>query len=167
MKTCRQIRYENARGLIVKDGPAAFAEKVTRATGKTMTPQQVNAWGGPRPRKGIGDDIARRIEAAYEREEGWLDHEWVAEGKTRNIDQKVPLSDEAKSLISCVERLDGLGELARKTFIYHTGLLLLSSAAAELQTGSVRSQMLEELERLGAAQSDFSGDPTHERKQSK
>lgn len=165
MKTCRQIRYENARALIVKeDGPAAFARRISDATGETMTPQQVNSWGGPNPSRGIGDDIARRIEKAYEKEEGWLDHEW---GDKAAISEAIsPLSDEAKSLILCVERLDGLGDLARRTFVYHQGLLLLSSAAAELQTGSVRSQMLAELERIGTAQSESSG-AINERKHKK
>lgn len=164
MKTCRQIRYENARALIERDGPAALARRISDVTGEPMTPQQVNSWGGPNPRRGIGDDIARRIEAAYEKEEGWLDHDWSEEGKSSNIGQNSALSDEAKSLILCVQRLDGLGELARKTFTYHTGLLLLSSAAAELQTGSVRSQMLAQLESLlGPNQSESSG-ATNERK---
>lgn len=145
MKTCRQIRYENARTLIAEEaGPAAFAKKISDATGELMTPQQVNSWGGPNPRRGIGDDIARRIEVTFEKEEGWLDHEWGVEPSIRG--HKSALSDEAKSLILCVERLDGLGDLARKTFTYHTGLLLLSSASAALQTGSVQTQMLEQLE---------------------
>lgn len=129
-----------------------------------MTPQQVNSWGGPNPRRGIGDDIARRIERAYGKEEGWLDHEWPDDNKTQNKGQNQALSNEAKSLISCVERLDRVGALSRKTFIYHAGLLLLSSAAAELQTGAVRSQMLEEIERLlGPSQSDSTG-ASNERK---
>jgi hypothetical protein len=164
MKTCRQIRYENARTLIVKDGPANFARKISSATEDVMTPQQVNSWGGPNPRRGIGDDIARRIERAYEKEEGWLDHEWIGAGETQNKGQNRALSNEAKSLIVCVERLDVLGDLARKTFTYHTGLLLLSLASAELQTGAVRSQMLEEIERLlGPTQTDSTG-ASNERK---
>ena len=139
-------------------GPAAFARHVSDATGEVMTPQQVNSWGGPNPKKGIGDEIARRIESAFGKEEGWLDHEWSDVTDAANTRHDRPLSDEAKSLILCVERLDGIGEISRKTFAYHTGLLLLSSAAAELQTGAVRSQMLAEIERLlGPAQSDSTG----------
>ncbi|HEX7911740.1 MAG TPA: hypothetical protein VF534_27115 [Paraburkholderia sp.] len=166
MKTCRQIRYENARALMAEgDGPAAFAKKISGATDEPMTPQQVNSWGGPNPRRGIGDDIARRIEKAHKKEEGWLDHEHAADSSISG--HKSPLSDEAKSLILCVERLDGIGDLARKTFVWHTGLLLLSSAAAELQTGLVQSQMLAELEQIGAAQSQSPGAPTNERKHRK
>lgn len=39
--------------------------------------------------------------------------------------QLTPLSDEAEELIECVRRLDKAGDLARKTFALHTGLLLL------------------------------------------
>lgn len=166
MKTCRQIRYENARALIAEgEGPAAFAKQISEATGELMTPQQVNSWGGPNPRRGIGDDIARRIEVTFGKEEGWLDHEWDIDSSISGHNHA--LSDEAKSLILCVERLDGIGSIARKTFTYHTGLLLLSSAAAELQTDSVRSQMLAELEHhLGPAQSEIPGAP-NERKHKK
>lgn len=36
------------------------------------------------------------------------------------------LSDEANELIQCVIRLDALGDLARKAFVLHQGLLLLA-----------------------------------------
>jgi hypothetical protein len=163
MKTCRQIRYENARALIAEDGPSVAAEKIAATSNEPMTSQQVNAWGGPNPRRGIGDDMARRIEIAYGKEEGWLDHEWSDESNLSNTGRKTRLSDEAKNLILCVERLDGAGDLARKTFTYHTGLLLLSSAATELQTGVVRSQMMDEVLRiLGPAHTNSPG-ATNER----
>ncbi|MFM0044079.1 hypothetical protein [Paraburkholderia sediminicola] len=130
-----------------------------------MTPQQVNSWGGPNPRRGIGDDIARRIEVTFKKEEGWLDHEWDIDSSISG--HKSALSDEAKSLILCVERLDGLGDLAHKTFSYHTGLLLLSSAATELQTGSVRAQMLEQLEQTRVSTHTDSPGTTNERKHRK
>jgi hypothetical protein len=164
MKTSRQIRYENARSLAV-DGPADFARKLSDVSEKPVSNQQVNSIIGPNASRGIGDDIARRIEQAYEKEEGWLDHEW--DDKAGISEANSPLSDEAKSLILCVERLDGTGDLARKTFTLHQGLLLLSSAAAELQTGFVRSQMLADLEhQLGPTQSEFPGVPS-ERKHKK
>lgn len=155
MKTCRQIRYENARALAI-GGPAEFARKLSDVSEKPVSNQQVNSIIGPNASRGIGDDVARRIEQAFEKEEGWLDHEWG--GKTAIKGDITPLSDEAKSLILCVERLDGLGPIARKAFVYHTGLLLLSSASAELQTGSVRLQMLSELEQhLGSTQTESPG----------
>lgn len=161
MKTSRQIRYENARALAT-DGPADFARKVSDVSDKPMSGQQANQIIGPNANRNIGDDIARRIELAYEKEEGWLDHDWGA--KTTINEAITPLSDEAKSLILCVARLDGIGEIARKAFGYHTGLLLLSSAAAELQTGSVRSQMLAEIERLFGPTQSESSEASHERK---
>jgi hypothetical protein len=164
MKTCSQIRYENARRLIEEEGgPAAFAKKITDPDDeKSMTPQQVNSWGGPNPRRNIGDEIARRIEIAFEKEEGWLDHEWDVESSING--HMSALSDEAKSLIFCVERLDAAGDVARKTFIYHTGLLLLSSASAALQTGSVVTQMLEQLEQTRASTHSESSGATNGRK---
>jgi transcriptional regulator with XRE-family HTH domain len=47
-------------------------------------------------------------------------------GVMKDTRDKPLLSDEAEDLISCVSRLDGLGDVARKTFALHTGLLLLS-----------------------------------------
>ena len=169
MKTSRQIRCENARSLAVA-GPAEFARKVSDFTKQHMSNQYANQIIGPSAEhpikgRGIGDDVARRIEATFGKEEGWLDHEWSANPSISG--HKSVLSDEAKSLILCVERLDGLGDLARKTFALHTGLLVLSSAAAGLHTDLVTSQMLAELERIGAPQSESSGATTNERKHRK
>jgi hypothetical protein len=154
MKTCKEIRYENARTLAV-EGPAEFARRLGDASGKPMSGQQANQIIGPNANRGIGDDVARRIEKAYGKEEGWLDHEWT--GKDSISGAISPLSDEAKSLILCVERLDALGELSRKTFAYHTGLLQVSAAAAELQTTSARAQMLEQIERTLSPRFDIPG----------
>ncbi len=159
MKTCKDIRRENARSLAT-EGPAEFAKRVSDASGVHMAPQQANQLIGPSaddPEKGrgIGDEIARRIERAYDKEEGWLDHEQSS--KTSNSEANRLLSDEAKNLILWIERLDALGDLARKTFAYHQGLLLLSSAATELQTGSARAQMLAELQHLLGPPSEPSG----------
>jgi SOS-response transcriptional repressor LexA len=66
MKTVKEIRRENARSLAT-DGPAEFARKIGSST------QQVNQTIGPNPTRNIGDALARRIEAAYERPLGWLD----------------------------------------------------------------------------------------------
>lgn len=61
---------------------------------------------------------------------------------------KQPLSDEAQELISCVVRLDALGEIPRQMFVHHKGLLLLSVASAELQdllTGRGRLGKIDQL----------------------
>jgi hypothetical protein len=145
MKTCSEMRLENARALS-KGSPAEFARLLE------MTSQQANALIGPNPVRGIGHDKAREIEAAYGKPSGWLDHDHSTDSsEISNTGHNNALSDEARELILCVTRLDALGDLARKTFIWHTGLLQLSSAYAELQTLSARAQMLEETDRLMSA----------------
>jgi phage repressor protein C with HTH and peptisase S24 domain len=66
MKTVKEIRLENARSLMT-DGPAEFARRIDSST------QQVNQVIGPAPTRNIGDKLARRIETAFGRPEGWLD----------------------------------------------------------------------------------------------
>ncbi|MBR8054182.1 hypothetical protein [Burkholderia vietnamiensis] len=142
MKTCLEMRLENARGL-AEGAPAEFARALN------MTPQQANQLIGPNPKRGIGHAMARDIEDAYGKEVGWLDHDHSTDDVHRSISgQNNALSDEAKSLISCVVRLDSVGEIARKSFILHTGLLQLSAAFTEFQTGSAQSQMLAEVDKL-------------------
>lgn len=57
----------------------------------------------------------------------------AGENDSGNSGQKPCLSDEARSLILCVARLDGGGNLARKTFAATQGLLLLSEVATRMQ----------------------------------
>jgi hypothetical protein len=54
-----------------------------------------------------------------------------------NTEEKTPLSDEAEQLIQCVLRLDGLGELARKTFAGHLTLLTLAEQMLGMQDAEV------------------------------
>jgi hypothetical protein len=157
MKTCTEIRRENAQAL-AKEGPAEFARRVG------MTGQQANQIIGPNPTRGIGDNMARKIEEAYGRDVGWLDNLHSSDSPNVAISgQNAPLSDEARALILCVTCLDGLGEVAHKTFEFHTGLLQLSAAFTEFQTASARSQMLAEADRLLSSRLDNSGG-THERR---
>ena len=142
MKTSTEMRLENARALKGDGTTADFARLLE------MEPQQANQIIGPNPKRGIGDDMARRIEIAYEKEIGWLDHDHTCGMDTSNSDQNPALSDEAKSLILCVVRLDSVGELARKTFLLHTGLLQVSAAFTEFQTGAAQSQMLAEVDKI-------------------
>lgn len=148
MKTCKEVRYENARALAAA-GPADFARRVSDVSEKPMSGQQANQIIGPSATRGIGDDIARRIEAAYGKENGWLDNDH----NKNDLDAAISgdnnaLSDEAKALIRCVVQLDRVGDLARKTFVYSRGLLQLSASYTELQTGSARSQQLAEIDAL-------------------
>lgn len=164
MKTCTEIRYENARQLLLEaGGPAIFAAKMSDPA-KEMSPQQANQIAGPNAKRGIGDEMARRIESAFEKQRGWLDHDHSpADGDLSNSGQNEMLSIEARNLISCVARLDEIGEIARKSFILHTGLLQLSVAFAESQTGSTQARMLAEVEKLlGPRLKNLTG-PTNER----
>jgi len=70
MKTVKEIRLENARAL-AHEGPAEFARRIDSST------QQVNQFMGPSPTRNIGDKLARRIEAAFGKPEGWLDVEHI------------------------------------------------------------------------------------------
>lgn len=151
MKTCKDMRLENARALAAGN-PASFAKKLE------MSGQQANALIGPNPSRGIGDEKAREIERAYKKEPGWLDHEHnSSDADSANIGQYNALSKQALDLISCVVELDKASDLARSTFILHTGLLRLSAAASELHTSSARAEMIADIERLTGSSAEISG----------
>lgn len=167
MKTCKEVRYENARALATA-GPADFARKVSDVSEKPMSGQQANQIIGPSATRGIGDDIARRIEAAYGKEEGWLDNDHNKNALDALISgSNNALSNEANALIACVVELDTVGDLARKTFAYTRGLLYLSAAYEESQTLSARSQMLAETDQLLGPRVDIASGPKNERKRKK
>ena len=64
----KTIRYKNARMLVREcGGISAFADKL----GKQQS--QVSAIAGENPIKGIGPKIARQIESAFRKPEGWMD----------------------------------------------------------------------------------------------
>lgn len=64
----RTIRYNNVRYLVdLIGGVSNFAEKI----GKGQS--QVSQFAGTNPIKGIGNKIAREIEAALQKDHGWLD----------------------------------------------------------------------------------------------
>lgn len=157
MKTCKEMRLENARTLA--PNPASFAKRLG------MSSQQTNALIGPNPSRGIGDDKAREIEDAFGMESGWLDHDHSSEiSDAANSEGYNALSDQAKNLIACVVELDGVGNLSRSAFILHTGLLRLSAASAELHTGSARAEMIADIERLIGPASEMPGATDERRK---
>ena len=91
----------------------------------------------------FGERVARRLESDYGMGAGYLDQE--PDDKSANTGQKAPLSNEAKLLIQCVLRLDGLGEMARKTFAGHLALLTLAEQMLGMQdTEVVRELHIEE-----------------------
>ena len=64
----RKIRYKNARALVKQvGGVSLFADRL----GKQQS--QVSSFAGENPVKGIGGKIARQIEAAFRKPEGWMD----------------------------------------------------------------------------------------------
>lgn len=68
MQTISQIRYAKARQLIDDCGTQrVFAEII----GKSQS--QVGQFAGENPVKNIGNKIAREIEQAFNKPEGWLD----------------------------------------------------------------------------------------------
>ena len=66
----RQIRYRNARTLVIEAGGISeFAERLDRIQ------SQVSSFAGKNPTKGIGPKIARLIEQTFGKPHGWLDKE--------------------------------------------------------------------------------------------
>jgi hypothetical protein len=78
-------------------------------------------------------------------------------------DRKARLSDEALDLILWVIQLDRLGDLARKTFSAHKGLLQLSAVASELHDLPRAQQSAEEIARALAARMNATEESPHER----
>jgi hypothetical protein len=78
-------------------------------------------------------------------------------------DRKGRLSDEALDLILWVIQLDRFGDLARKTFTAHKGLLQLSAAAAELHDLPRALQSAEEIARALEARMNATEESPHER----
>lgn len=72
-----------------------------------------------------------------------------------------PLSNEARELISCVTRLDALGEIPRKMFEYHKGLLLLSVVSTELEDLLTGRKRLAKIDQALATRLETSGEPFH------
>lgn len=64
----REIRYKNARSLINEEGGLTeFGKKIGKAQ------SQVSSFAGSNPSKGIGNQIARQIEKAFNKPSGWMD----------------------------------------------------------------------------------------------
>lgn len=71
------LRWKNFRGLM-----GGHHGAVTDAAYKLSKSQaQVSAFGGERPHRNIGDEIAQEIEKAYLKPSGWLDYPHPTEGE--------------------------------------------------------------------------------------
>jgi plasmid maintenance system antidote protein VapI len=66
--TREEIRRENARRLATDNGGLAEFGRILG-----MEPSQVSQLIGKNPHKNIGNSIAKRVEQAYGKPEGWLD----------------------------------------------------------------------------------------------
>lgn len=89
MKICPEIRMENAARLADSvGGQQGFIE----ATGLSQPLASAYLSG----KKDIGPSVARKIEAAFRKERGWLDHEH----KDDHIDMPPELARMVKSLLS-------------------------------------------------------------------
>ncbi|SAL59462.1 XRE family transcriptional regulator [Caballeronia peredens] len=78
-----------------------------------------------------------------------VDPWWLMFGdktKTPNTKELRPVSDEAERLIQCAIRFDGLGEVARRSFTLHAGLLLLSLSNEESGYSADTSSLLDQAE---------------------
>lgn len=102
--TSSSIRLENFRELIKKaGGPAEAARKLD------MDDSQLSQIGGKHPTRNIGPSLARRIEKAFRKPEGWLDmpHAQLAlqQRSDRNVSPARDLQHEVP-LISWVQAGD-------------------------------------------------------------
>jgi transcriptional regulator with XRE-family HTH domain len=77
-----------------------------------------------------------------------IEAEWLMFGIGHPEDKEKPLlSDEADALIKEILRLDGAGDLARKTFALHRGLLLLFPYSETSEDATAGHPLLDEGER--------------------
>ena len=75
--TSTEIRYLNVRKLVADfGGVSALADKLNK------TQAQVSAFAGEKPRKGIGNKVARDIETTFDLPRGWMD---VLHGSTEQL----------------------------------------------------------------------------------
>jgi SOS-response transcriptional repressor LexA len=96
----KTIRYKNTRYLVHSvGGVSAFAEKL----GKQQS--QVSAIAGESPVKGIGPKIARQIETAFGKANGWLDvpHQDMWEGGSNVEEAPAPYGVRQAPVISWVQ----------------------------------------------------------------
>lgn len=88
MKTISEIRRENLR-LIMNSRPQA---KKDFAGDLEISPSQLTHIVGANPKRNIGDDLAREIEARLYLEIGWLDNVHFSKDMDRFIDRVMNLN---------------------------------------------------------------------------
>jgi len=96
----------------------------------------------------FGERVARRLENDYKMGDGYLDRP-AGEIETPKRTTKRPLSAEAKKLIQCAERIDGLGVPARKIISHVASILELAESMGDPHNSKSARALIEEEEFLG------------------
>jgi hypothetical protein len=96
----------------------------------------------------FGERVARRLEADYGMGAGFLDLAQEIYSPIRG--QNTPLSNEAKSLITKIERIDGLGGQARKIFSHMGSILVLAESMGDPHNSKSAKALIEEEQFLGS-----------------
>lgn len=110
----KSIRYKNTRYLVdIAGGVSNFGEKI----GKSQS--QTSQFAGSTPIKGIGNKIAREIEAAFKKDHGWLDvaHPDLWESINSQTQQQFQ-SDQSQSQSQGIPRQQDIRDLP----VRHDGL---------------------------------------------
>lgn len=82
----------------------------------------------------FGERVARRLEQDYGMGTGYLDRD--DEANSSNKGQNTPLSGQARKLVEWVERIDGLGDPARKIFTQMASILQVAETLSAPQNQS-------------------------------
>lgn len=96
----------------------------------------------------FGERVARRLEIDYGMGVGFLDS--GAPGNSSNTGQKHPLSDAAKTLVKRIERIDGLGDPARKIFSHMASILEVAESMGDPHNAKSARALIDEMDFLGS-----------------
>lgn len=96
----------------------------------------------------FGERVARRLEADYGMGVGFLDVAPLLDSS--NTGQNTPLSGEAKALVERIERIDGLGDPARKIFSHMASILEVAESMGDPHNAKSARALIEEEGFLGS-----------------
>lgn len=134
------IRRQNARNLAEDiGGSAELARRIS------MSDSQVSQLIGENPVKNIGQIIARRIEEAFNKPEGWLDipHDYVAPASDAHAvrEKSVDYGAEDSSLVSSQDILTLIEAFSKasikdRTMILNSAKVAADRSARKAKTGT-------------------------------